>query len=300
MKIDKTIEGIYTAIVTPFQDNFEIDYDAFKNILSKQASAKVDGVVVFGTTGESPTLEEHEKLELIKVARNELPQTIKIMAGTGSNNTKKTIELSKKAIQAGADSLLIVTPPYNKPNDVGMYTHYKTIAEATHTPICLYHVPGRTGQTLSADQMAKICEIEEVVAVKEASADLALFTNTVMKSDAKVLTGDDPTFVASLASGGKGVVSVITNVFPEVFVKINEYVKTAQLPKAQMLFETVFPLTEAMFWDSNPSPVKLALCEFGLIKNNLRLPMSPMNKEREDEFLKLLRKTEKDLKELVL
>ena len=125
------------------------------------------------------------------------------------------------------------------------------VADATKAAICLYHVPGRTGQLLSAKQMAKICEIDEVIAVKEASADLALFTNTAIKSDAMVLTGDDPTFVASLASGGKGVVSVITNVFPEVFVKIHEYMNTAQLPKAQMLFETVFPLTEAMFWDSN-------------------------------------------------
>ncbi len=294
------IEGIYTAIVTPFDENFEIDYEAFKALLEKQAAAKVNGVVVFGTTGESPTLEEDEKIELIKVARSVLPNSIKVMAGTGSNNTKKTISLSKKALEAGADSLLIVTPPYNKPNDEGMFNHFKSVADATKAAICLYHVPGRTGQLLNATQMAKICEINEVIAVKEASADLALFTNTVMKSDAMVLTGDDPTFVASLASGGKGVVSVITNVFPEVFVKIQEYINTAQLPKAQMLFETVFPLTEAMFWDSNPSPVKRALSEFGLIKNVLRAPMSPMSEDHEAEFISLLKKTEKNLKELVL
>ena len=291
------IEGIYTASDT-FNENFEIDYEAFKALLKKQASAKVNGVVVFGTTGESPTLEDDEKLELIKVARSELPNSIKV-AGTGSNNNK-TIELSTKALEVGADSLLIVTPPYNKPNDDGMYNHFKSVADATKAAICLYHVPGRTGQLLSATQMAKICEIDEVIAVKEASADLALFTNTAMKSDAMLLTGDDPTFVASLASGGKGVVSVITNVFPEVFVKIHEYMNTAQLPKAQMLFETVFPLTEAMFWDSNPSPVKRALSEFGLIKNVLRAPMSPMSKDKEAQFVELLKKTEKDLKELVL
>lgn len=294
------IEGIYTAIVTPFKDDYEIDYPAFINLLKRQADAKVNGVVVFGTTGESPTLEDEEKIELIKVARKELPSSIKVMAGTGSNNTKKTISLSKKALEAGADSLLIVTPPYNKPNDEGMYAHFKSVAEATKAAICLYHVPGRTGQLLNATQMAKICEIDEVIAVKEASADLALFTNTVLRAKAEVLTGDDPTFVASLACGGKGVVSVITNVFPEVFVKIHEYVKTAQLAKAQMLFEAVFPLSEAMFWDSNPSPVKRALCEFGYIKNVLRAPMSPMSKEIDDDFISLLKKTQNNLKELVL
>ena len=198
MTAKESIKGIYTAIITPFNNDETIDYESFRKLLKKQAEAKVNGVVVFGTTGESPTLDDSEKLELIKVARNELPSEIKVMAGTGSNNTKKTIELSKQAVKAGADSLLIVTPPYNKPNDEGMYNHFSLIATELKTPICLYHVPGRTGQLLTADQMAKLSEIEEIVAIKEASADLALFTETAIKSDALALTGDDPTYLASL------------------------------------------------------------------------------------------------------
>ena len=147
MTLENSIKGIYTAIVTPFKEDESIDYPAFEKLLKKQADAKVNGIVIFGTTGECPTLEDDEKIELIKFAKSKLPNSVKIMAGTGSNNTKKTISLSKKAIEAGADSLLIVTPPYNKPNDEGMFKHFDLVAKETKAPICLYHVPGRTRST---------------------------------------------------------------------------------------------------------------------------------------------------------
>jgi len=231
---------------------------------------------VCGTTGESPTLSVQEKLALFRKTRAVLPQSVRMMAGTGGSNTAQCLELSKLAVDSGADSLLIVTPPYNKPSPLGLTQHFTAIASAAKVPICLYHVPGRTAQLLSPSLLAEICNTASIAAVKEASGDMALFSRLVTKTKAAVLTGDDPTFLASLAIGGKGVISVISNVYPKLAVALWRAFSAGKKDEALALHNHILPMIDALFCEANPGPVKYILSSMGLIENQLRLPMAPV------------------------
>jgi 4-hydroxy-tetrahydrodipicolinate synthase len=201
------------------------------------------------------------------------------MAGSGGNNTAQSIELSKLCVDAGADSLLIVTPPYNKPSTAGLKLHYQMIADAVDVALCLYHVPGRTGQLLNAGQIGLLTEIKNVAAVKEASGDIALFTRAVIQSRASFLSGDDPTYLASLSSGGKGVISVISNVFPKAMVELTRAFARGDQARALKLQQILMPAIDSMFCESNPGPLKAALEIFGWAKNILRAPLAPVTSE---------------------
>lgn len=293
-----SFDGIMTALITPFTKDNLIDWQAFETLLQMQEKAGVQGVVISGTTGESPTLSAQEKLSLIRKARAKLPTTIKVIAGTGGNDTNQSVELSKLAADAGADGLLIVTPPYNKPSSAGLHLHFSNIAASTQLPVMLYHVPSRTAQNLSADVIADLCKIEKVTSVKEASADLGLFSRLIQKTPVNVLSGDDPSFLASLAVGGKGVVSVITNLFPKAFVALYEAFKAGQNDKALAIHNALFSLMEAMFYEPNPAPMKFALSLEGVCLNTLRAPLCPLHPESEERLKELLSKTKKTLKNL--
>jgi 4-hydroxy-tetrahydrodipicolinate synthase len=269
------ITGVYTAIVTPFTKDGQIDWGAYDKLLQLQAQAEVDGVVVTGTTGESPTLTVDEKVSLYRRARAFLPAQVKVMAGTGGNDTRQSVELSRLAQDAGVDSLLIVTPPYNKPTREGLYAHYEAIGKAVRIPLCLYHVPSRTGQKLSPEDLAYICSLPQVTAVKEASADLCLFSKAVSltSGQANYLSGDDFTFLPTLAVGGQGVISVVTNIFPRAFVQLTRAWRRGDLAAALAIHQTLFPLIECLFLESNPGPAKFILAGQGLIQDSLRLPL---------------------------
>ncbi len=269
------ITGVYTAIVTPFTKDGQIDWGAFDKLLHLQAQAEVDGVVVTGTTGESPTLSVDEKVSLYRRARAFLPASIKVMAGTGGNDTRQSIELSKLAQDAGVDSLLVVTPPYNKPTREGLYAHYEAIGKAVRIPLCLYHVPSRTGQRLSPEDLAYICSLPQVTAVKEASADLCLFSKavTLAQTQADFLSGDDFTFLPTLAAGGQGVISVVTNVVPRAFVQLTRRFRRGDTGGALAIHQAIFPLIECLFIESNPGPAKYILASQGIIQDSLRLPL---------------------------
>lgn len=279
------IDGIYTAIITPFK-NSKLDIDAFLELCQLQVSAGIDGIVVSGTTGEAPTLTDDEKLELIRSAKKAFKNKIKIMGGSGNNNTLQSVELSRSMAEAGADSLLVVTPPYNKPSLDGLKKHFHEVGEASDLPLCLYHVPGRTGQKLSAEALAELCSQRKIVAVKEASADLILFSKARQLSDAKYLSGDDFTFLPSLALGGKGVISVLTNVFPKSFVKMYQYFNEGQTVKAQEIHDAVFDFTENLFIESNPCPTKSVLSGLGLCTGELRLPLSQVHSDNAAKIMK--------------
>ncbi len=284
-KSNEAFAGVWTAIATPFTSKLTIDYSAFDRLLKMQADAGVTGVVVSGTTGEAPTLSHDEKLALVKAARKSLPSNIRVMAGTGGNDTRTSIELSKAALAAGADSLLIVTPPYNKPNMAGLQLHYRAIAEAAQTPICLYHVPGRTAQRLSAEQMCEITKIPHVVAIKEASADLTLFSKTAqLCSTTTMLSGDDFTYLPSLSVGGHGVISVISNIFPKAMVQLTKAHVAADTAKTLIIHNALFALTELLFCETNPCPLKAALHAMNLIENTLRPPLAAVSS---DNFAKI-------------
>lgn len=270
------INGAYTAIVTPFDKAGNLDWEAFEALLSHQITGGIDGVVISGTTGESPTLTVQEKIALVRKARAFLPDSIKVMAGSGGNDTNSSVELSKLATDAGADSLLIVTPPYNKPSLKGLELHFQSIADAVNVPLCLYHVPSRTGQLLSWQDLSTLCKIPKIIAVKEASGDVALFSRAESTSEAAYMSGEDATFLPSLAVGGQGVISVVTNIFPKAFKQMLESYRSGDSSRATAIHKTLLPLIDLLFCEANPAPAKAVLSHMNLCQNYLRAPMVPV------------------------
>lgn len=293
-----TIKGVYTALVTPFTPDGQVDWRAFDRLLDMQVKAGIDGIVISGTTGESPTLTIDEKVSLFRRARAYLPSSVQLMAGTGGNCTKQSIELSKLAQDAGANSLLIVTPPYNKPTLSGLRAHYEAIGQAVRIPLCLYHVPGRTAQKLSPEDLVTLCAIPQVTAVKEASADLFLFSKALIHSQANYLSGDDFTYLPSLALGGQGVISVVTNVFPRAFVELTKSFWAGDSKRALAIHNTLLPLIEGLFVEANPSPAKDLLAHMGIIQNTLRLPLVSVLPATHEKLLKVFGETRNQLVEL--
>ena len=272
-------KGVWTAIVTPFKEDHSLDWAAWERLLHLQAEGGVSGVVVSGTTGESPTLTVQEKISLVRKARAVLPSSIRLMAGSGGNNTDQSVELSRLCVDAGADSLLVVTPPYNKPSPAGLQLHYKTITESISVPVCLYHVPGRTGQMLSPEVLADLCRIKGVACVKEATGDMGFLSraiNQTRSAGTAFLSGDDITFLPSLALGATGVISVLSNVLPGEMVRMFNAWESNDLVGALRLHDIMQPLMDVMFCESNPGPVKEALAQTGIISRSLRAPMAPV------------------------
>lgn len=293
-----SIKGVYTAIVTPFNQDGQVDWKAFDRLLDLQVKGGVDGVVVSGTTGESPTLTVDEKVSLFRRARAYLPASVQVMAGTGGNDTNQSIELSKLAEAAGVNSLLVVTPPYNKPTMAGLKGHFEAIGNSVKIPLCLYHVPGRTAQKLTPEELATLCEIPQITAVKEASADLFLFSKALIHSKANYLSGDDFTYLPSLALGGHGVISVVTNVFPKAFVELTKKYWAGDHQGALALHNALLPLIEGLFVEANPGPTKAILAHAGHIQNTVRLPLAICAKSNYEKLTKLYEHTKNQLVEL--
>lgn len=287
--MEKKVPSVWTALVTPFLANDEIDWKSFDKLVAEQLTAEVTGLVICGTTGEAPALETSEKLALVERAKKLGGDKLKIMVGTGSNNTQASVELSQQACNAGADSLLVVTPPYNKPSLAGLLKHFEAISQATKAPVCLYHVPGRTAQPLSAEAMKAITEVEGVFSIKEASGDLALYSRVLEACPDKVIfTGDDPTYLPSLSVGGQGVISVLTNAFPKAFVSLSRAYAAGDNDKASQIHKLFFPLIEALFCETNPTPLKYVMEKMGLCSSHVRLPLAPVTKESAKHLDKVL------------
>mgnify|MGYP001422228540 CR=1 FL=1 len=295
----KPLTGVWTAIVTPFNEDGSIDLDSYESLVKEQEAAEVDGLVVFGTTGESPTLTVQEKLSLLKKTKALTGNNMGIMAGSGGNNTQQTVELSKLCVDAGADSLLIVTPPYNKPGLNGLQAHYGAVSDAVDVPITLYHVPGRTGSFLTAATMLEVLENPKIKAVKEASGDIGYFSKIAMNTSASLLSGDDFTYLPSLAVGGRGVVSVVTNIYPEAFVKMTKLFSEGQTSEAKIIHDALYPLTELLFHEPNPAPTKAALHIKGIIKDVLRLPLTKVTVETYTRVEAALNETDAKLKQIL-
>lgn len=294
----QSFDGIWTALATPFDSAGSIDWTAFERLVKMQVEAKVTGIVISGTTGETPTLAVQEKLAMLRKAKSLVQGQIRIMAGSGGNNTEQSVELSRLAEEAGADSLLIVTPPYNKPSILGLRLHLEAIAKATSVPLCLYHVPGRTAQKLSADQLSELTQLKRVVAIKEASADLALFSDTRAKTKAAMLSGDDITFLPALAVGCDGVISVLSNLYPDPFRRLFEAFKKGDIQKAKALHFALAPTINALFCESNPGPLKAALAIKGWCGNYLRLPLAPVTESNYHHISQALKSTDQALAEI--
>lgn len=291
-------EGVWTAIVSPFTNDGSVDFNAWESLLSIQKEGGVRGVVVAGTTGEGPTLSVSEKLALTKKAKALVGKDLLIMGGISSSDTAQCVELAKLYEDAGADCLLVVTPPYNKPSLAGLQIHFSKIAEKVKIPLCLYHVPGRTNHRLDAKMLKALCSIPKVQMVKEASGDLALFSEALIESDALFLTGDDPTYLPSLSVGGKGVISVVTNIFPREFVALTEAFGKGDHAKALALHNALSPMIKALFCETNPTPLKAALAELKLCNGFVRPPLATVSPEHHALICETLKKVQQNLKGL--
>lgn len=283
--------GVFPAIITPFKEDGSLDEEGLRRNIEYLQKSGIAGIVPCGTTGESATLtfEEHKKVVEIAVDCAKVP----VIAGTGSNNTREAIELTRHAAEAGADAALLITPYYNKPNDRGMFEHFKTIAEKCDIPIVLYNVPKRTGIDLKPDMVARLSKIKNIKAVKEASGSpgqVAQIIEQTRGSGFSVLSGDDDLTLPLMALGASGVVSVVANVAPRKTVAMVDAMLSGNLEAARKLHYELLPLVRAMFLETNPIPVKTAHKLIGLAAGPLRLPLAALAPEKEKILAEILEK----------
>jgi len=284
-------EGVFPAIITPFLKDESLDEEGLKKNIRYLSNTGISGIVPCGTTGESATLtfEEHKRVVEIAVEASKVP----VIAGTGSNNTREAMELTRHAAEAGADAALLITPYYNKPTDRGMFEHFKAIAEKCDIPIVLYNVPKRTGIDLKPELVAKLSKVKNIVAIKEASGNLSQQSQIIEQtrgSDFVVLSGDDDLTLPTMALGARGVVSVIANVAPRKTVAMVNAALKGDFETARKLHYELLPLVRAMFLETNPIPVKTAHKYLGLANGPLRLPMSSIAPEKEATLKEILEK----------
>ncbi len=284
-------KGAYTALVTPFT-NGEVDEQAYRALIEWQLEQGIDGVVPCGTTGESATLSHEEHGKVIRICVEQVKGRVPVLAGAGSNNTREAIALTRYAKEAGADGALLITPYYNKPTPAGLVAHFKAIAAEVSMPFVVYNVPGRTALNLAPQTLHRIKQaVPEVVGVKEATGDLRQVSDIVeiMGPDFCVLSGDDFTVLPLLSVGGCGVISVVSNVVPGPMAAMVAAFASGDIAQAQKLHYEIMPLSRAMFFETNPIPVKTSLHLMGKVGLELRLPlveMVPENRTRLESVLK--------------
>ena len=272
---------ILTAMVTPFDQNGEIDWQATENLINYLIANGTDGLVVSGTTGESPTLSEEEKIQLFKFAVKVVNGRIPVIAGTGSYNTKASIELTQVAERAGVDAVMLVAPYYNKPSQEGLYQHFKAIAESTVLPIILYNVPGRTVVNISVDTVVRLSEIKNIVAIKEASGNLDAMAQIIEKTpeNFSLYSGDDGLTIPALSIGGTGVISVASHIIGNEMQAMIQKFLNGNIQEAARDHRKLLPVMKVLFATPNPTSVKAALNLNGVNVGGVRLPMIPLNDE---------------------
>lgn len=270
-------KGTATALITPFTSD-GVDFDSFDRILDDQLSGGVDAVVVLGTTGEPATMTAAEKKAVIEFAVKKLKGKLPVIVGTGANSTSAATEMSVLAESLGADALLLVTPYYNKATQQGLIAHFRTVADAVHTPIICYNVPGRTGVNMLPATFAELAEHPNIAAVKEASGNMEQIEEAIRLTEGKavVYSGDDGITVPVMAMGGMGVISVVSNAAPRFTAEMTSAFLSGDLKKAAKMQLDMLPLVRALFSEVNPIPVKKAMQLRGLCNGTLRLPLTEM------------------------
>jgi len=283
------ITGSIVAIVTPMHEDGSLDFPALRALIDWHVAEGTDGIVIVGTTGESPTVSVDEHCELIRVAVEQAGKRIPIIAGTGGNSTTEAIELTRYAKEVGADASLQVVPYYNKPTQEGMYRHFRTIAEAVDLPVMLYNVPGRTVADMLPETVLRLAQVPGIVGVKEATGNIdraAQLINEAPEGFA-IYSGDDPTAVALMLLGGHGNISVTANVAPRKMHEMCVAALKGDVLTARRLHMELIALNKAMFVEANPIPVKWALQQMGRMQGGIRLPLTPLS----ESFHEAVRKT---------
>ncbi|MDP8568569.1 4-hydroxy-tetrahydrodipicolinate synthase [Methylophilus aquaticus] len=269
------LTGSLVAIVTPMFDDGRLDLEALKKLIDFHVDAGTDGIVVVGTTGESPTVDVNEHCLLIKTTVEHVAKRVSVIAGTGANSTAEAIELTAKAKYLGADACLLVAPYYNKPSQEGLYQHFKAVAEAVDIPQILYNVPGRTGCDLNNDTVLRLAQVRNIVGIKDATGGIERGTDLLLRSPAgfAVYSGDDATAMALMLLGGKGVISVTANVAPKLMHEMCVAAMQGNLDEARAANAKLFGLHQKLFVEANPIPVKWVLQQMGMIAAGIRLPL---------------------------
>ncbi|MCK5798364.1 MAG: 4-hydroxy-tetrahydrodipicolinate synthase [Deltaproteobacteria bacterium] len=274
--------GALTALITPMRDG-AIDLAALRDLVEWQIAEGIDGLVACGTTGETPTLSLEEQRQVIRAVVETTRGRVPVIAGAGANDTTKALAASAAATELGVDALLHVTPYYNKPPQRGLLTHFRTVADAATKPIVLYNVPGRTGCRLEAETVAALAEHPQIVAVKEAAGDIAAGQALIAACAGReiaVLSGDDALAMALTCMGGRGVISVVSNIAPRKTAQLIAATREGHLDEARRLHYELLPLINLLFCESNPIPVKAAAARLGFGANELRPPLAPLESEK--------------------
>lgn len=283
-------KGCGTALITPFKGN-KVNYNELEKILNFQIENKTDAIIICGTTGESATMSEKEKREVIKFTVDKVNKKIPVIAGTGSNNTKEAIKLSKYAEDVGADGLLLVTPYYNKTTQKGLIVHYTQIANSVKIPIILYNVPSRTGVNIQPDTVKELSKINNIVAIKEASGNISQIAEiaNLCKKDIQIYSGNDNQIIPILSLGGIGVVSVLSNIKPMEVHEIYKLYQEGKTEEARKLQLDLLPLIEVLFSEVNPIPIKAAMNIIGFNVGVPRLPLIEASAETKMKIEKILK-----------
>jgi len=287
----KPASGSLVAIVTPMSEGGALDLDALRRLIDWHIAEGTDGIVIVGTTGESPTVTFDEHCLLIRTAVEQAAGRVPVIAGTGANSTVEAIELTECAKAAGAQAGLSVVPYYNKPTQEGLYQHYKKIAEAVDLPLILYNVPGRTVADLSNDTTLRLASVPGIVGVKDATGSMERAADLVRRApkDFALYSGDDASAMPFMLLGGHGVISVTANVAPKLMHEMCVAARDGNLPRARELNNALLPLHSKLFVEANPIPVKWACVEMGLIPSGMRLPLTPLSGEQHETVRGALR-----------
>lgn len=284
-------EGCGTAIATPFKED-EVNYEEFGKLIDNQIENDIDAIIVCGTTGESATMDKEEKKKTIKYAIDKIDKRTRVIIGTGSNNTRNAIEMSIFAEQAGADGLLVVTPYYNKTTQRGLVEYYKQIANSVDIPIIMYSVPSRTGVNINPETCLELSKIDNIVAIKEASGNISQVAkiSNLCKDNLTIYSGNDDQILPVLSLGGKGVISVLSNIMPKYTHNMVKAYLEGDAKKASQMQLDVLDLVEALFIEVNPTPVKYALNLMGYDYGTPRSPLIEPTDENKEKIAKVLKK----------
>jgi 4-hydroxy-tetrahydrodipicolinate synthase len=294
MPKSKPMQGSMVAIVTPMLEDGSLDYPGLKNLLDWHVTEGTDGIVIVGTSGESPTVSVEEHCELIRVTVDHIDGRIPVIAGTGGNSTREAIELTEFAKKVGADASLQVVPYYNKPTQEGMYQHFKTIAEKVDLPVILYNVPGRTVADLAGETTVRLAGVPGIIGIKDATGNLERGSVLLAElkaaghADFAVLSGDDLSAIFLMLMGGKGNISVTANVAPRLMHALCAAAMADDVAKARAIQYQLLGVHKAMFTEANPIPVKWALHQMGKITAGIRLPLTPLSPALRDPLKKAL------------
>lgn len=285
------LKGCFVASVTPFDSNGQVKENALRNHLDFLIGQGVAGVIPCGTTGESATLSWEEHNRVVDITIEQCKDKVTVIAGAGSNNTAESVTAAQHACEKGADAILCITPYYNKPTQEGLYQHYRTIASKVTIPIVVYNVPGRTGVNLQPETLERLCEFPSIAAVKEASGDIHQISEIHRRCGTRlsILSGDDALTLPILSVGANGVISVVANIVPDKMVAMIDLFNSGDFSQALKSHEELVPLCDAMFFETNPIPVKTAMNLIGMNAGTFRLPLVPMAKNNKDRLISVLK-----------